>query len=34
LIERHSDTTVQYKFSGISPRSMEIYRSLGIEADI
>jgi 2-polyprenyl-6-methoxyphenol hydroxylase-like FAD-dependent oxidoreductase len=34
VVERHTDTTVQYKFRGISPRSMEIYRSLGIEAEI
>src|SRR5262249_47574992 len=34
VVERHPDTTVQYKFRGISPRSMEIYRSLGIEAEI
>jgi putative polyketide hydroxylase len=34
VVERHADTTVQYKFRGISPRSMEIYRGLGIEAAI
>jgi putative polyketide hydroxylase len=34
VVERHPATTVQYKFSGISPRSMEIYRGLGIEAEI
>jgi putative polyketide hydroxylase len=34
VVERHPSTTVQYKFRGISPRSMEIYRSLGIEAEI
>ncbi|HEX6965252.1 MAG TPA: FAD-dependent monooxygenase [Gemmatimonadaceae bacterium] len=34
VVERHAATTVQYKFSGISPRSMEIYRSLGIEDEI
>jgi 2-polyprenyl-6-methoxyphenol hydroxylase-like FAD-dependent oxidoreductase len=34
VVERHADTTVQYKFSGISPRSMEIYRSLGLESEI
>jgi putative polyketide hydroxylase len=28
VVERHSDTSVQYKFAGISPRSMEIFRSL------
>lgn len=34
VVERHADTTVQYKFRGISPRSMEIYRSLGLEDEI
>ena len=34
VVERHSETTVQYKFRGISPRSMEIYRGLGIESEI
>ncbi|SEE08252.1 tetracenomycin A2 monooxygenase-dioxygenase [Rhizobiales bacterium GAS188] len=34
VVERHASTTVQYKFRGISPRSMEIYRSVGIEPDI
>ena len=34
VVERHPQTTLQYKFRGISPRSMEIYRSLGIEDDI
>ena len=34
VVERHPDTTVQYKFAGISPRSMEIYRSLGIQEEI
>ena len=34
VVERQSSTTVQYKFRGISPRSMEIFRSLGIEPDI
>ena len=34
VVERHPDTTVQYKFAGISPRSMEIFRSLGIEDEI
>jgi 2-polyprenyl-6-methoxyphenol hydroxylase-like FAD-dependent oxidoreductase len=34
VVERHPSTTVQYKFRGISPRSMEIYRSLGIEPDV
>jgi putative polyketide hydroxylase len=31
LVERHPATTVQYKFRGISARSMEIFRSLGVE---
>ncbi|MGH6858977.1 MAG: FAD-dependent monooxygenase [Phyllobacterium sp.] len=34
LVERHADTSIQYKFAGISPRSMEIFRGLGIEAEI
>jgi putative polyketide hydroxylase len=34
VVERQPDTTVQYKFAGISPRSMEIYRSLGLESEI
>ena len=34
VVERHPRTAIQYKFRGISPRSMEIYRSLGIEAEI
>jgi len=34
LVERHAATTIQYKFAGISPRSMEIYRSLGIQKEI
>lgn len=34
LVERHADTSIQYKFAGISPRSMEIFRSLGLEAEI
>jgi putative polyketide hydroxylase len=34
VVERHPSTSIQYKFSGISPRSMEIFRSVGIEADI
>jgi putative polyketide hydroxylase len=34
VVERHPQTTLQYKFRGISPRSMEIYRGLGIEEDI
>src|SRR5215204_50094 len=34
LVERHPDTSIQYKFAGVSPRSMEIFRALGIEDDI
>jgi 2-polyprenyl-6-methoxyphenol hydroxylase-like FAD-dependent oxidoreductase len=34
VVERHPHTSLQYKFRGISPRSMEIYRSAGIEAEI
>jgi len=34
IVERHPRTSIQYKFRGISPRSMEIYRHAGIEADI
>src|SRR6266540_6242266 len=34
VVERHPRTSIQYKFRGISPRSMEIYRSVGIEPDI
>src|SRR5262245_25232437 len=34
VVERHPHTSIQYKFRGISPRSMEIYRSAGIEAEI
>ena len=34
VVERHARTSIQYKFRGISPRSMEIYRNAGIEADI
>jgi putative polyketide hydroxylase len=34
VVERHPKTAVQYKFRGISPRSMEIYRSVGIENEI
>src|SRR2546421_10965195 len=34
LVEQHAETSIQYKFSGISPRSMEIFRSLGIEDEI
>ena len=34
VVERHPGTSIQYKFRGISPPSMEIYRSLGVEAEI
>lgn len=34
VVERHARTSVQYKFRGIAPRSMEIYRSLGVEDEI
>ena len=34
LVERHPDTSIQYKFRGISPRTMEIYRAAGIEDEI
>jgi len=34
VVERHPSTSIQYKFSGISPRSMEIFRTVGIEAEI
>lgn len=34
VVERHPATTVQYKFAGISPRSMEIYRSLDLQCEI
>lgn len=34
LVERHPGTSIQYKFAGISPRSMEIFRSLGLEDEI
>ena len=34
VVERHASTSIQYKFRGISPRSMEIYRAAGIEAEI
>lgn len=34
LVERHTDTSIQYKFAGISPRSMEIFRGVGLEDDI
>src|SRR5262247_137086 len=34
VVERHPRTSIQYKFRGISPRSMEIFRSAGVEAEI
>ena len=34
VVERHARTSIQYKFRGISSRSMEIYRSAGIETEI
>ena len=34
VVERQAGTSIQYKFRGISPRSMEIYRGAGIEAEI
>src|SRR5262249_51771837 len=34
VLERHAKMSIQYKFRGISPRSMEIYRSLGVEDEI
>lgn len=34
LVERHQSTSIQYKFAGISPRSMEIFRGLGLEDEI
>ncbi|HET7619905.1 MAG TPA: FAD-dependent monooxygenase [Vicinamibacterales bacterium] len=34
VVERHPGTAIQYKFAGISPRSMEIFRGLGIEDEI
>ena len=34
VVERHPRTSIQYKFRGISPRSMEIYRGAGIEPEI
>ena len=34
VVERHPRTSIQYKFRGISPRSMEIFRACGIEAAI
>ncbi len=34
VVERHARTSVQYRFRGISTRSMEIYRHAGIEDEI
>ncbi len=34
VVERHAGTSIQYKFTGISPRNMEIFRSLGLETEI
>jgi putative polyketide hydroxylase len=34
VVERQPGTSVQYKFRGISPRSMEIYRGLAVEDEI
>jgi putative polyketide hydroxylase len=34
LVERHPHSSIQYKFAGISPRSMEIFRALGIENEV
>ena len=34
VVERQETTSVQYKFRGISPRSMEIYRGVGIDKEI
>lgn len=34
LVERHTGTSIQYKFAGISPRSMEIFRGAGLEDEI
>jgi 2-polyprenyl-6-methoxyphenol hydroxylase-like FAD-dependent oxidoreductase len=34
VAERHPRTSIQYKFRGISARSMEIYRAAGIEPEI
>lgn len=34
VAERHESTSIQYKFAGISPRSMEVFRQLGIEEEI
>ena len=34
LAEQHTETSIQYKFAGIAPRSIEIFRGLGIEDEI
>src|ERR1044071_4573520 len=34
VVGPHPATPVQYKFAGISPRSMEIFRALGIDDEI
>ncbi|MGE3923097.1 MAG: FAD-dependent monooxygenase [Lautropia sp.] len=34
VAERHRSTSIQYKFAGISPRSMEVFRQLGLEEEI
>ncbi len=34
VVERQTTTSVQYKFRGISPRSMEVYRGVGIDGEI
>ncbi len=34
VIEHHESTSIQYKFAGISPRSMEVFRQLGLEEEI
>lgn len=34
VVECHARTSIQYKFAGISPRSMEIFRGIGLEAEI
>lgn len=34
VAERHESTSIQYKFAGISPRSMEIFRQLELEDEI
>jgi putative polyketide hydroxylase len=34
VVERHPGTSIQYKFAGISPRSMEIFREAGLEDEV